>query len=246
MRFGKNLESQKVSEWKEHYLDYAKLKSLLKEDDPRDDETSWTERDESNFCDEFFNVQFQKVVAFHATTIEALEKRAEEVGTALQKLAPSDGQNAGDITRSRFRNFEEDLDDISNEANRLKSFDQLNFTACRKIVKKHDRKRGHLYRIRPMLQLNVDKSGFNDDKSYAPLLEKMSAMYFIVRQNLDDAPEGLSSSFSDVAPQSQNDERYTAYKCKCFSQDTGRCRSAIDFSQVSRQQLTVCSYCFHE
>ena len=55
MRFGKTLRESIYPEWQDQYMDYAKLKSMLRED-RQDDDQPWTEEDENRFCDEIFAV----------------------------------------------------------------------------------------------------------------------------------------------------------------------------------------------
>jgi SPX domain protein involved in polyphosphate accumulation len=83
-----------------------------------------------------------------------------------------------------------------------------------KATKKHDRKRGNRYKVRPMLQISLSKRPFNSEQTYTPLLNKLSVMYFIIRQNLDENVEQRPLSVSETPLQPQSGERYTAYKCE--------------------------------
>jgi hypothetical protein len=65
-----------------------------------------------------------------------------------------------------------------------------------------------------MVQISLSKRPFNSEQSYAPLLNRLSVMYFVIRQNLEDNGDQRAPSTSDVPSQSQNGEKYTAYKCK--------------------------------
>jgi SPX domain protein involved in polyphosphate accumulation len=214
MRFGKTLQNAIYPPWKDQYVDYAKLKNLLREDGPRDEDKPWTEDDEARFCEEILNVQLEKVAAFQESTFKKLEQRTTSAGERLRDLAPEEGKPKGDITLGRFRELEEELDSITNDVKELKKYSNINYTAFLKIVKKHDRKRGNRYKVRPMLQISLSKRPFNSEQSYAPLLNKLSVMYFVIRQNLEDGNEQRTSSTSDVPYQLQSGEKYTAYKCK--------------------------------
>lgn len=210
MRFGRKLRNSIYAPWKEQYVDYGKLKGLLRED--VEDDRAWTEDDENKFCDEIFNVQLEKVAAFQASTFQELEQRANKTGEKLRDLAPEEGNPKGDITAGRFKEIEEELDAIINETKELKKYSNINYTGFLKIVKKHDRKRGNNYKIRPMLQMSLSKRPFNSEQGYSPLLNKLSMMYFVVRQQLDETLDQLGASESDAQSQTQNGERYTAYK----------------------------------
>ncbi|RDW84620.1 hypothetical protein BP6252_02210 [Coleophoma cylindrospora] len=211
MRFGKTLRNSVYPPFKDQYIDYAKLKALLREDS-RDDDRPWTEDDESKFSDEILNVQLEKVAAFQASTFKNLEQRANKAGERLRDLAPEHGVAKGDITAARFREIEEELDAIINETKELKKYSNINYTGFLKIVKKHDRKRGSNYKIRPMLQMSLSKRPFNSEQTYAPLLNKLSIMFFAVRQQLDESSETAVAPTSDAESQTQNGEKYTAYK----------------------------------
>jgi len=212
MRFGKTLRNSVYPPWKGQYIDYGHLKNLLRED--VEDDRPWTADDETKFSDEIFNVQLEKVAAFQASTFKELEYRATKAGEKLRDLAPEGGKAKGDITIGRFKEIEAELDSIISETKELKKYSNINYTGFLKIVKKHDRKRGANYKIRPMLQMSLSKRPFNSEQGYSPLLNKLSMMYFVVRQQLDESSEQPGASASDAQSQNQNGEKYTAYKCK--------------------------------
>ena len=214
MRFGHTLRKSVYAPWKDKYLEYGKLKALLRED--ADDDRAWTEEDEHKFCEEILNVQLDKIASFQASTFKGLEERANKAGEKLRDLSPEDAESKGELATSRFKEVEEELDSIINETKELKKYSNLNFTGFLKIAKKHDRKRGNNYKIKPMVQLSLQKQTFNSESKYAPLLNKLSMMFFIVRQQLDVNVDETSVT-SDAQAEVQNGERYTAYKCKLFS-----------------------------
>ena len=211
MRFGKTLRNSVYSPWRSQYIEYSKLKNLLRED--VDDDRAWTEDDETKFCDELLSVQLEKVAVFQASTFEKLEQRANAAGEKLKDLGLEEGQKKGDITIGRFKEIEEELDAITNETKELKKYSNINYTGFLKIVKKHDRKRGSNYKIRPIMQNTLHDRPFNSEQGYSPLLNKLSLMYFVVRQQLDETTDQIVASTSNAQSLSQNGERYTAYKC---------------------------------
>lgn len=224
MRFGKTLRNSVHPPWKDQYIDYTKLKNLLREDD--EDDPTWTEDDENKFCDEVLNVQLEKVASFQEKTFRELERRSNKAGEKLKDLAPEEGKEKekekdkgkpkGEIATARFKEIEEELDSIINETKELKRYSNINYTGFLKIVKKHDRKRGNNYKIRPMVQMSLTKRPFNSDAVYSPLLNKLSMMYFVVRQQLDDSGDASSVPTAEgKEEQTLNGEKYTAHKCKC-------------------------------
>lgn len=258
MRFGKTLRAAIYAPWKDEYVDYGKLKSLLREDHfDEDGGPAWTEEDENRFCDEIFNVQLEKVARFQQERVDALRQRADAVFDRLRELAPdetaageeevgpvadaskkeaarggkdvdddaadkssaknasaNDGDAARDDVAPRLRALEAELDEITNELRELKKYSSINYTAFRKIVKKHDRYRGDRYRVRPMMQLSLAQRPFNSEHGYAPLLNKLSIMYFAIRQLLEGGRQAVLDLESP--DETHNGERYAAHKCKYF------------------------------
>lgn len=212
MRFGKKLKASIYPPWDGQYVEYEMLKRLLREKE--EDDSPWTEDDENKFCDEILNVQLEKVAAFQQSTFKSLEQRANAAAEKLKDLVPEDGNAKGDITTGRFKEIERELDEIINETKELKKYSSINYTAFLKIVKKHDRKRGSNYKIRPMMLMSLSKRPFNTESGYSPLLNKLSIMYYAVRQQLDETESTPATADSEEQSQIQNGERYTAYKCK--------------------------------
>ncbi|OIW27433.1 SPX-domain-containing protein [Coniochaeta ligniaria NRRL 30616] len=214
MRFGKTLQQSIYAPWKDKYIDYGKLKSLLRDDRSEEDDSPWTEEDENRFCDEIFNTQLEKVAQFQEETVNKLRERVDAAFEKLKSLSPSDDNGSkSDISPEQLKDFEKELDDITNTVKELKKYSNINYTGFLKIVKKHDRKRGQRYRIRPMMQVSLSKRPFNSEQAYSPLLNKLSYMYFAIRQHLEDGGEVHPIDLDlDSQPQTHNGERYTAHK----------------------------------
>ncbi|KAB5585945.1 VTC domain-containing protein [Coniochaeta sp. 2T2.1] len=226
MRFGKTLRQSIYAPWKDKYIDYGKLKSLLREDKSEDDDGPWTEEDENRFCDEIFNTQLEKVAQFQEETVAKLRERVDAAFEKLKSLSlpaseggdkdednADKGKGKSDVPPEQLKDFEKELDNITNEVKELKKYSNINYTGFLKIVKKHDRKRGERYRIRPMMQVSLSKRPFNSEAGYSPLLNKLSYMYFAVRQHLEENGEVHPIDLDlESQPQTHNGERYTAHK----------------------------------
>ncbi|KAK4240305.1 VTC domain-containing protein [Achaetomium macrosporum] len=214
MRFGKTLRQSVYAPWKDKYIDYAKLKSILREDQHDDEDETWTEEDENRFCDEVFNTELEKVAQFQAEKIEELRRRVDGAFETLKELPMAeDGKPRTDADIQRLKDLEAELDTITNEVKELQKYSTLNYTGFLKIVKKHDRKRGNRYKIRPMMMVSLSKRPFNSDQAYSPLLNKLSLMYFAIRQQLEE--QGVGDAFPvdpDSQPETHNGERYMAHK----------------------------------
>lgn len=212
MRFGKTLRQSIYPPWKGQYIDYAKLKSLLREDRSDDDDAPWTEEDENRFCDEIFNTQLEKVAKFQEDTVNKLRERVDACFEKLKTLSGPDDNTKSDISPERLKEFEKELDQITNEVKELKKYSNINYTGFLKIVKKHDRKRGERYRIRPMMQVSLSKRPFNSEQGYSPLLNKLSYMYFAIRQHLEEGDAHPIDLDLASQPTTYNGEKYTAHK----------------------------------
>ena len=210
MRFGKTLRAQTYPPWKDKYIDYTKLKTLLREDEttPQGEEArEWTEQDEEDFVEELINVQLDKVNQFHNDTYKNLRDRTSECEAKLEPLAvPSnDGEEPKDA-KAIAEEILKELDGISKEVSELEKYSRLNFTGFLKAAKKHDRKRGTRYRVRPILQVRLSQLPFNSE-DYSPLLYRLSTMYSFSHQTLSGSDNRTESS---VGPRPR--ETYTAHK----------------------------------
>jgi SPX domain protein involved in polyphosphate accumulation len=245
MKFGRTLEKTIYPPWRDNYIDYAKLKKLLREDDSAfsspggDTRDEWTEDDESEFVDELVNVQLEKVHAFHRNTYEKLQdrtaacearldtvavaERGSEAGEGQKDGAAESKANAGgagngngngkkavpsdEERQTILKEVLSELDDITKETNELEKYSRINYTGFLKAAKKHDRKRGASYRVRPLLQVRLAALPFNKE-DYGPLLYRLSAMYSFVRQHLNGA-ESRALSMSEMR---EGREEYISHK----------------------------------
>ncbi|BAE61076.1 unnamed protein product [Aspergillus oryzae] len=190
MRFGKTLKNSIYSPWSGKYIDYHKLKVLLREHDVTgdgsDSDTQWTEQDEEAFVQELINVQVDKVNAFQVETSQQLRERTSACETKLRPLAPSDENEVPTIVDENERKtiaseVLQELDGITKEVSELEKYSRINFTGFLKAAKKHDRKRGARYRVKPLLQVRLSQLPFNSE-DYSPLVRRLSVMYSFVRE----------------------------------------------------------------
>ncbi|KAH2130509.1 Phosphate metabolism transcription protein [Aspergillus fumigatus] len=222
MRFGKTLKNSIYPPWGGKYIDYHKLKVLLKEHDVTEDasdseESPWTEQDEEAFVQELINVQLDKVHSFQVETSQQLKERTSACESRLLPLAPNAGQETTTTTTTTTVDDKEkksiasevlqELDQIAKEVSELQKYSRINFTGFLKAAKKHDRKRGARYRVRPLLQVRLSQLPFNSE-DYSPLVHRISVMYSFVRQILS---EGAVESKDASEPRSGQDA-YSSYK----------------------------------
>ena len=230
MRFGTTLRKNIYPPWKASYIDYDKLKKLLKESDD-DGDDAWTANDESAFVDELVNVQLEKVHKFQTETSQKLRDRTTACEKKLEPLAPGikpeetkaaeASSSAGNGPRKpevapeeREKLLKEalaELDNITKEINELEKYSRINYTAFFKATKKHDRKRGDAYKLRPFLESRLTTLPLNTE-DYSPLLYRLSAMYSFVRQSLEGKPKEALSFGEDLT----GGENFTSHKCMNF------------------------------
>lgn len=209
MKFGKTLQNSIYPPWKDKYIDYNKLKSLLREDETDGDETrEWTEQDEEDFVQELINVQLDKVNQFQVDTYKSLRDRTSECEAKLEPLAVQgkEDEKRPDDAKATAEDILKTLDSISKEVSELEKYSRINFTGFLKAAKKHDRKRGKQYRVRPILQVRLSQLPFNSE-DYSPLLYRLSTMYSFARQILQ-GDDVRSNSTAGPRPR----ENYTAHK----------------------------------
>lgn len=261
MRFGTTLRKTIYPPWREHYVDYDKLKKLLKESDDGSsndgEDDTWTSEDESAFVDELMNKQLEKVHKFQTDMSQTLrdwttacEKKLEPLaigikseqdkGAEEEQPAAKDKQKAGNLKpgerQKLLKETQDELDTITKEVNELEKFSRINYTAFFKATKKHDRKRGQSYRLRPFLETRLAAHPLNTE-DYSPLLFRLSAMYSFVRQSLEGKPQE-SLSFAESVT---DGESFTSHKCTYLiilsSQDTNKAQfgSTLIISWKSRQ-----------
>jgi len=226
MHFEKSLRRSIYKPWKDQYIDYQKLKSLLRDNGSdagsvtaQDDEDEWTDQDEGAFVEELVNVQLEKVHAFQSETVQRLRDRTSACEAKLDSLVASQNQSNEEVRSSKaeqevddkgkelLREVIHELDSITRDMSELEKFSRINYTGFLKATKKHDRKRGHAYRVRPLMQVRLAALPFNKE-DYSPLLFRISTMYGFTRQNLD--PRSNAVSFSESIGGS---DEFTSYKC---------------------------------
>ncbi|KAI4651156.1 uncharacterized protein J4E79_009355 [Alternaria viburni] len=237
MKFGTTLRKSVYAPWKDKYIDYDKLKKLLKDNE---DDDSWTADDESAFVDELANVQLEKVHNFITDISQKLrdrttacEKKLEPLAIGIQaegKEEAKDGQEkkessgeglfgdaSGDASKKPEPSQQErdkilkevlrELDNITKETKELESFSRINFTAVIKATKKHDKIRGSSYRLRPFIDARIARHPLHTEDA-SPLLYRLSALYSFVRQSL----EGKSKEALSFGETSTDGEGFTSHK----------------------------------
>lgn len=185
MLFGSKLEQEIYQPWREHYIDYLRLKKLLKEGVIL--QNNWSDQDEQNFVSAL-DSDLEKVYTFQANKYDELNEYLNELQEATEKPTKSFDVQA----------FSEKLEQALNLTQELNHFQRLNYTGFIKIVKKHDRLHSK-YSVKPMLNVRLKSLPFHSE-DYSPLLFKISALFQFLRDNYEvDRSLSKLSSFNDEA-----------------------------------------------
>ena len=224
MKFGATLKKSIYQPWQDKYVDYDKLKKLLREDDDK----PWTSEDVTKFTSELASVELDKVYTFKQDTAQKLrerttacEKKLEPLAVGIKSEETKDGaaSSAGDKDASKqdlkpeererlLKEVLSELDGITKEVKELENYGRINYTAIIKATKKHDKLRGRSYRLRPFINARLNEKPIHTEDQ-SPLLYRLSAMYSFVRQNLDGKPKE-ALSFAESA---SGGEDFTSHKC---------------------------------
>ena len=203
MRFGAQLKESLYKPWADSYIDYKKLKKLLREDEAEKKGDKWTDDDENHFTEELLNTQLEKVNAFQSDKYQSLRQRTTECEQRLKKAS----QDGKEKPASEGEEVIKELDDITKEISELEKYSRVNYTGFLKAAKKHDRRRGAKYKVRPLLQVRLAALPFNSE-DYSPLLYEISEMYAFAR-GTTEIEEGQPKPRSESKSEG---DKYTSYK----------------------------------
>ncbi|KAF1353279.1 VTC domain-containing protein [Delphinella strobiligena] len=237
MKFGTTLRKSIYEPWKDQYIDYTKLKKLLREDDSPSgspvlgqERSEWTDDDAQAFFDELVNKQLEKVKKFHKSTYQKLndrcnqcESKLEPVATSIKAAEPNEQAENEDSEQSNqhgkkalpnddertqiLKQVLEELDGITKDINELEKYSRINYTGFLKIAKKHDRKRGGRVSSVRPLVKSMLAEVEFNKEDYSPLLYRLSAMYSFCHTNLEAKELPVSTTESTFGG-----ERYTSHK----------------------------------
>lgn len=213
MLFGVKLSNDIYPPWKESYIDYERLKKLLKEAiitdksagaTARGEDPSWMENDESRFV-EALDRELEKVYGFLVTKYDSLMNglnRLEEQTTSENK-----------IKELNFDSFQKVLEEILGEAQQLDGFYRLNYTGFFKIVKKHDKLHPKYPSVKSLLEVRLKELPFHSEE-LSPLLYRISFLYNVLRSKFTNFSQSLTdaSRLSDVSNHTSSEMNFKSFK----------------------------------
>ena len=209
MLFGIKLANDVYPPWKDSYIDYERLKKLLKESVIHDGHgavDNWSERNESDFV-EALDKELEKVYTFQISKYNAVLRKLDGL--------EENTRSAEQIQKIDSKLFKNALEECLDETQRLDNFDRLNFTGFIKIVKKHDKLHPNYPSVKSLLQVRLKELPFNNSEEYSPLLYRISYLYEFLRSNYDH-PNTMSKSLATTSKLSHfsnlEDTSFKSYK----------------------------------
>ncbi|CCA78073.1 probable VTC4-Vacuolar Transporter Chaperone [Serendipita indica DSM 11827] len=209
MKFGRKIKTDVYNEWREHYIDYAKLKKYLKEGNSRG---TWTQDREQGFI-QLLEGELEKIQSFQASKVAStslyllscaanidyevaeLAARIRQAENEVKQLVegypedeneedhPSDPNNLIYIVLMHWKrngaSLEETVAILVADVHDLALYTKLNFTGFVKIVKKHDKRTGLSLKA-TFVRDYLEKRPFYK-YNWDALIVKLSRLYDLVR-----------------------------------------------------------------
>lgn len=193
MLFGNKLDQEIYEPWKQYYIDYNKLKKLLKENVIL--QNNWGDKEEQEFV-KFLDENLEKVYSFQQEKYDQLNDQLNSLQTSIQ-----DPDNKFELD-----DFLKKLDEVLTDAQQLDHFQRLNYTGFIKIVKKHDRLHSK-FSVKPLLNVRLKNLPFHSE-DYSPLVYKISALFQFLRENYN-----INQSLNKLSSFNDNDtSNYQSFK----------------------------------
>ncbi|KAI8996854.1 negative regulator of cdc42p [Pilobolus umbonatus] len=179
MRFGHTLKTSLNIEWTSYYLDYDKLKFLLKQGPPHNE---WTEEKESKFVEKL-EKDLDKVYNFQKVKLREIEEKIREETLQVDKICNrvyTEESNKDDNSSEvdEFVTCEIELSKIMADIHDLAKFTRLNYTGFIKIIKKHDKVTN--WPLKPMFSARMNAKPFHKE-NYDALIVHISGLYDKIR-----------------------------------------------------------------
>lgn len=185
MLFGVKLQNEVYPPWREYYIDYEKLKKLLKENIILSE--AWSDKDENKFVS-LLDQELERVYSFEKEQYQSLDLKIQELESKIESYAEQQEQKKFDL-----KEFQSSLENLLSFTQELDRFSRLNFTGFLKIVKKHDRLHKH-YSVKALLNVRLKNLPFHSE-DYSPYIYRISILYQFLRENFESS--SISTSLND-------------------------------------------------
>ncbi|KAG8815688.1 vacuolar transporter chaperone [Serendipita sp. 401] len=211
MKFGRKISTSLYAEWKDHYLDYTRLKKYIKQGNNRG---TWSQETEQGFI-EILEEELEKIQGFQASKVAELAERihraereqqhdrdVENNGHGMDDGSDDDAESDGqsiDALEDKWNDLEETVAVLVADVHDLALYTKLNFTGFMKIVKAIIQKRTGLSLKATFIRDYLEKRPFYK-YNWDALIVKLSHLYDLVRTRGhpvqgDSAAGGNQSAF---------------------------------------------------
>ncbi|KAG5456096.1 MAG: hypothetical protein BJ554DRAFT_4261, partial [Olpidium bornovanus] len=195
MKFGTQLRNSLNPDWRFHYVDYSRLKKLLKRS-LRNGTGTFAEEDETTFSAALNRdlkdvrrpvphrrtcggsdvpgvFRLSQVWSFQAVKVGEIGRRVQHCDISVEELIAK-----GDESPVAWEEIEREINLIISEVNELARYTRLNYSAFVKIVKKHDKHTQIPLKETFMAKLN-EKPFYKEN--YDSIVLQLSRLYDVVR-----------------------------------------------------------------
>lgn len=183
MKFGENLKQKIKPEWKFYYIDYDRLKELIKERTSAKD--FFEESDEANFVNHL-EMEMQKVLDFRDVKIGELTRHVQYCEEKINNDTIKDDNSKHEL--------EAEISRVTDELVDLSSFTRLNYTGFIKILKKHDKHTAFM--LKPMFMIRLKSKPFFLE-TLDNLVYRLSKLFDRLRRGSADINDPASSEVKD-------------------------------------------------
>lgn len=173
-RFGHQLRTSLIKDWEWHYIDYDRLKDLLRPSS----KSEWSDNDEQRFLKELES-ELDKVFTFQKVKSQEIIQRIKAAEAEVNLvISRADSRHRDAPTEDDYFLLEDDLSEIIADVHDLAKFTQLNYTGFYKIIKKHDKQTK--WQLKPVFATRLKAKPFFKD-NYDAFIIKLSRLYDLVR-----------------------------------------------------------------
>lgn len=173
MKFGRTFKEAILPEWRFYYMDYDRMKLLLK--DRTSQGSFFAETDEAAFV-ESLEKEMQKVYDFR-------DVKAGELTRHVQHCENSPSLSDFHDDQAELKS---EIDRITVELSNLSQFSRLNYTAFMKILKKHDKHTEFM--LKPMFMMRLNPR-MQQTELLDSLIYRLSKLYDKIRRGPQKTPE---------------------------------------------------------
>ncbi|KAG8817136.1 vacuolar transporter chaperone [Serendipita sp. 399] len=106
MKFGRKISTSLYTEWKDHYLDYTRLKKYIKQGNRRG---TWSQETEQGFV-ELLEGELEKIQSFQASKVAELAERIHQAEREVKSLVEGYGDDDGDENDQEHRAHDRDVE----------------------------------------------------------------------------------------------------------------------------------------